>query len=179
MVPVTAPEKFTVAVGAPAQSVWLPTGFTFGMGFTVMEVVAGVPGQLPAVGVTVIVEVTGAVPVLVPVKDPILPTPLPAKPVVVLLFVQLYTVPVIPPVQLMAVVGEPLHTDWGATAFTVGVGVTVMVNVTGVPGQPPTVGVTVMVPVVGVVPGLVAVNEAMLPMPVIPSPMAGLLLVQL
>lgn len=60
-----------------------------GIGFTVMVNVIGVPGQPLAVGVTVMVEVTGVVPALVAVNEAMLPTPLPAKPMEVLLFVQL------------------------------------------------------------------------------------------
>ncbi len=45
-----------------------------------------------AAGVTVRVDVTGAEPVLVAVNEGIFPTPEPAKPMVVLLLVQLNTV---------------------------------------------------------------------------------------
>ena len=55
----------------------------------------------------------------------------------VLVLVQLYTVPAIAPVKLTAAVADPLHNTCGNTAFTVGVGFTVMVNVTGVPVQIP------------------------------------------
>ena len=59
------------------------------------------------------VAVTGAVVALVAVKLAILPTPLAANPILVVLFVQLYTVPgglVTAPVNTTAVVGAPLHT---------------------------------------------------------------------
>ena len=82
------------------------------------------------------------------------------------------------PPKVMAVVEAPAQSVWLATVFTVGRGFTVMVNVVGVPGQPFAVGVTVMVAVVAIVPGLVAVNEAMLPTPVTPNPIPGLLFVQ-
>ena len=52
-------------------------------------------------------------------------------------------------------------------------------NVCAVPGQPFTVGVTVMVAVTGVVPVLIAVKAAILPVPLAASPIAGLLFVQL
>ena len=58
-------------------------------------------------------------------NDAILPVPLAARPIEVLLFVQLYTVPGTKPVKLTAAVGKPLHTTWLATGFTVGVGFTV------------------------------------------------------
>ena len=80
----------------------------------------------------------------------------------------------------MAVVEAPAQSDWLLTAFTVGVGFTVIVNVMGVPVQtPPVVGVTVIVEVMGVVPALVAVNEPMLPLPLPVRPMPVLLFVQL
>ena len=84
------------------------------------------------------VAVTGAVPVLIAVKLAILPVPLAARPMEVVLFVQLYTVPgglVTAPVKVTAVVGAPLHTTWLATAFTVGIGLTTTVAVIGVPVQ--------------------------------------------
>ena len=71
--------------------------------------VFGVPTQPLAVGVTVIVEVTGAVPVLVPVNAPMLPLPLPAKPILVLLFDQAKVVPLTGPAKFTAVVDAPLH----------------------------------------------------------------------
>jgi len=58
------------------------------------------------------------------------------------------------------------------------VGLTVIVNVCGVPGQPLAVGVTVMVAVTGAAVALVAVNDAMLPEPLAARPMAVLLFVQ-
>ena len=66
-------------------------------GLTVMVNVLDGPGQLvggnPGIldvcmGVTVIVAVTGVVPVLIPTKDAMFPVPLPARPMLVLLFVQ-------------------------------------------------------------------------------------------
>lgn len=50
--------------------------------------VVGVPTQLAVPGVTVMVAVTGAVPVFTPVNDGIGPLPEAAKPMLVLLFVQ-------------------------------------------------------------------------------------------
>ena len=47
------------------------------------------PEQLLADGVTMIVAVTGAVPVFVAVKAPMLPVPEAARPIDVVLFVQL------------------------------------------------------------------------------------------
>ena len=83
------------------------------------------------------------------------------------------------PVKFTAVVEAPLHTGWSAGLSTVGVGLTVMVKETGVPGQPLAVGVTSIVPVIGVFPVLVAVNEAIFPVPLAANPMAVLVFVQL
>jgi hypothetical protein len=74
----------------------------------------------------VIVVVIGAAVVLVAVKLGTVAVPVVAvKPTAALLLVQVYTVPVVAPVNVTAVVAEPLHTVWFATAFTVGVGFTV------------------------------------------------------
>lgn len=121
-------------------------------------------------------------PVLVAVKLGILPVPLAARPIDVLLLVQLYTVPATAPVKFTGAVAAPLHTTCGCTAFTVGTGFTVMVKVCGVPVQVPPplvyVGVTVIVPVIGAAVVLVAVKFR-LPVPLAAKPMAVLLLVQL
>ena len=58
-------------------------------------------------GVTSIVAVIGKVPVLVAVNEAILPVPLAASPMEVLLFVQLYEVAV--PEKVIAAVVEPLQ----------------------------------------------------------------------
>ena len=182
--PVAATLKVT---DPPAQRVWL-TGCVPMMvvGVTVIVNVVGEPVQvvppLVYVGVTVIVAVTGAVVVFTAVKEGILPVPLAARPIEVVLLVQLYTVPVTAPVKLIAVVAVPLHNDWLATVFTVGIGFTVMVNVLGVPAQvePLTkTGVTVMVAVIAALVLFVPMKEGMLPVPLAPRPIAVLLFVQL
>jgi hypothetical protein len=83
------------------------------------------------------VAVTGALVALVAVKLAILPVPAAARPIVVLLFVQLNTVPATAPVKFTAAVAAPLHITCGITAFTVGTGFTVMVKVCGAPVQVP------------------------------------------
>ena len=129
------------------------------------------------------VAVTGAVPVLMAVKLAILPVPLAARPMDVVLFVQLNTVPgglVTAPVKFTAVVGAPLHTTWLATGFTVGIGLTTTVAVIGVPGQPLAVGVMVKVTVIGVLVGFVKVPLIGVPEPLIGIPVTmGLSLTQL
>ena len=117
----------------------MATAFTVGVGFTVIVNVIGVPVQvvppLVNVGVTVIVAVTATAVAFVPMKLAILPVPDAPSPMEVLLLVQLYTVPAAVPVNVTAAVGAPLHTVWLACAVTVGVGLTVIVNVIGVPVQ--------------------------------------------
>ena len=78
---------------APLQIVVDWAGIT-GLGFTEIVNTCGVPEQPLAVGVTVIVPTMGALVVLVVVKMAMLPAPLAAKPIPVLLLVQLNTVPV-------------------------------------------------------------------------------------
>ena len=85
--------------------------------------------------VTVIVAVCGVLPVLIAVNDGTVAVPLAARPMLVLLLVQLYTVHATGPVMVTAVVLVPLHTVWFAITFTDGVGFTVIVNVMAVPVQ--------------------------------------------
>ena len=87
--------------------------------------------------------------------------------------------PATSPLKLTAPVEAPLHKAWFEGAVTVGVGLTVIVKVCAVPPQPDADGVTVMVDVTAVVPALVAVKLAMLPLPLAPRPIAVLLFVQL
>lgn len=137
------------------------------------------------VGVTLIVAVTGAVPLLIALNEPILPVPLAANPIEAVLFVQLYTT--VPPVAVVekftALTGLPLHTTSFETAFTVAVGLTVIVNVLAVPTHvtPSLVkeGVTVTVAVIGAVVVFVVVKDAILPVPLAANPIAVFELVQL
>ena len=87
--------------------------------------------------------------------------------------------PVVGLVKLTVAVVDPLHNTWPATGFTIGVGFTVMVKLTGKPGQIPKVGVTVMVAVIGPLVALVVTNGSISPVPLAARPMAGLLFVQL
>ena len=82
-------------------------------------------------------------------------------------------------VKFTAAVVVLLHIGWSAGLSIVGVGLTVMVKDSGVPGQLLSVGVTVIVPIMGVLPGLVAVNEAISPLPLVPRPMDVWVFVQL
>ena len=138
-VPATGPAIVTAVVAAPEHTVWLAIVFTAGVGFTVIVNVIAVPVQVVAplvyVGVTVIVATCGVAVALVAVKLAMLPVPDAARPIVVLVLVQLYTVPGTAPVKLTAAVAEPLHSTCGPTAFTVGIGFTVILNVCEVPVQ--------------------------------------------
>ena len=60
-----------------------------------------------------------------------------------------------------------------------GVGLTVMVNVCGMPGQPAADGVTVIVAVTGALVALMAVNAGIFPLPEAAKPIDALLFVQL
>ena len=116
------------------------------------------PAQPFAVGVTVIVPEIGAPVALVAIKAPILPEPEAPSPMAGLLFVQLYVAVPIDPEKLTAAVKAFAHRVWLVTALTVGRGLTVIVNVIGVPVQPFKLGVTVMVDVIGAPVALVAVK---------------------
>lgn len=67
----------------------MATGLTDEFGLTVMEKDEGVPAHPFAVGVIVMVEIIGDVVELVAVKDGISPVPFAARPIEVLLLVQL------------------------------------------------------------------------------------------
>jgi hypothetical protein len=84
---------------------------------------------MAAVGVTVTVAVTGEPLALVAVKDGILPVPEAARPIEAAELVQLYNVPGIEPVKLIAVVALFAQITWLLTAFTVARGETLMVAV--------------------------------------------------
>ncbi len=83
------------------------------------------------------VAINGAVVVLAVVKMGRLPVPLAAKPMEGVLFVQLYVMvpPVVGLAKVTAVVAVALQNTLLATATTVAVGFTVMVNVDAVPVQ--------------------------------------------
>ena len=129
------------------------------------------------------VAVTGILLLLMAVKAAMFPVPAALRPMLVLLLVQLNTVPATEPLMVTVVVDAPLQTTWLAIAFTDGVGFTVIVNVLDAPVQvtPPLVkvGVTVMVAVMAAVLTLVAVKLAILPVPAAARPMLVLLFVQL
>jgi hypothetical protein len=82
-------------------------------------------------------------------------------------------------VKFTADVVAPLHSVWLETAFTVGVGLTVIVKVVDAPTHPLAVGVTMITAVTGALAVFVAVNAAISPVPVAASPIEVALFVQL
>src|SRR5215217_2901369 len=75
----------------------------------------------------------------------------------------------------MAVVEEPAQSTWFETVLTVGVGLTVMVNVIAGPGQPPPLALTLIVAVMGAFVEFVAVYAPMFPVPLVPKPTSAVL----
>jgi hypothetical protein len=150
---------------------------TAAVGLTVMVNVVGVPVHPFAVGVTVIVAVIGEVAAFVAVNEGILPEPFAARPIAVLLFVQVNVVPVTGPDKFVTGATTPAQYVWLLIELTVASGLTVMVNVVGVPAHPFAVGITVIVAVIGEVAALTVVNEGTLPEPLAASPIAVLLFV--
>lgn len=134
-------------------------------------------------GVTVTSAITGDKPVLIAVNEGILPVPLAASPMDGALLVHANVSapvgPVLGLVKLITAVGDPLHNTWPATGFTIGVGLTVMVNVIGVPTQPPPLGVTVIVATIGPLVALVVTKGCISPVPLAAKPIPVLLFVQL
>ena len=185
---VVPPVRLVVKLMAPLapllQSTMLAGSVTCADGLTVMVNVSAGPTQFTEpfakVGITVIVALMGAVPALVAVNEAMLPEPLAARPIAVLLFDHAYDV--VPPVRLVPNVIIPLarvlHRTISAGSVTCAVGLTVIVKVSAGPTQLTEpfakVGITVIVALIGDVPALVAVKEAMLPLPLAPRPIAVL-----
>lgn len=152
---------------------------TVGVGLTVIVKLIGVPEHPFAEGVTRIVATTGEVPVLPAANAAISPVPLAASPILAALLVHAKVVPLTPPVKANAGVVPPLQRAALPTCSTVGVGLTVMVKINGVPTQLFPVGVMVIVAVTGVVPLFVAVNDGIdAEVPLEANPMDGVSLVQ-
>jgi hypothetical protein len=139
-----------------------------------MVKLTGAPVQPLAEGVTVIVAVTGVLVLLVAVKEAMLPLPLAASPMEGVLFAHAKVVPATSPVKVTNAVAAVLQTTWSTGASTVGVGFTVIVNVSGVPTQPFAEGVTVMVATTGALVALVAEKEGRLPVPLAARPMEAM-----
>ena len=147
-----------------------PTDETLGVGLTVTTMLAGVPEQEFAVGVTIYVTVPAVLPGLTSIwaiVDP--PEALaPVIPPVTGPIVQLKVAPGILLVRAILVV-VALHIVVGLTVVTSGIGLTVIVNVCCGPSQVTEpfakCGVTVMVAITGAMPVLTAVKAAISPDP--------------
>ena len=140
--------------------------------------VSGVPGHPLASGVMVISATEGELLLLVALNIGMLSVPLAASPFAGMLLVHVKVVPA--PTGLEKVVGRvtsPLQYIWSRIELTVGVGFMVMVYVSGVPGHPLAAGVMVISAIAGEMPLLVALKTGMLPVPLVASPFAGMLLV--
>ena len=127
----------------------------------------------------VISAMVGAIPALMAINASILPVPLAARPFAGMLLVQVNVVA--GPAGLetgVAGAPSPLQNIWLRIVFTVGVGLTVMVYVKGVPTHPSNVGVMVISATLEVIPALVAMKASISPVPLAASPFAGMLLVQ-
>ena len=137
--PVVGLVKLIAAVGLPLHNTWPATGFTTGVGLTVIVNVIGVPTQpLGPTGVTTIVATNGPLVAFVVTNGAISPLPLAARPMPGVLLVQLYTVPgKLPEVPLNGItsVVAPVQYALFATAAIVGVGLTVIVKVFDAPVQ--------------------------------------------
>ena len=137
--PVVGLLKLIAAVGVPLQTTWPATGFTIGVGFTVIVNVIGVPTQpLGPTGVTTIVATNGPFVALVVTNGAMSPLPLAARPMPGVLLAQLYTVPgKLPEVPLNGItsVVAPVQYALFVTGAKVGTGFTVIVKVFDGPVQ--------------------------------------------
>jgi hypothetical protein len=120
---------------------------TFGTGLTVIVKICGKPKHPEAEAVTVMEAVLGKLPVLTAVKAGIFPVPLAANPIDGSLFIQLKVAAFTALLNVIVFVDAPWHNTWFAGCITLGVGLTVIVNVCGKPGQPAAEGVTDIVAV--------------------------------
>ena len=143
-----------------------------GSGLIITIKSVGVPGQVPMDGVTVIVPVSM---VAIPGGEvnEIFPEPEAARPILVLVLVQLYTALAVP--MKFTATWPPAQIETSAGSVIVGAAFTVTVKVLEGPAHPPAEGVTVMV-LVWVVVGIAAV-PLILPLPVAGKPVDVLLLV--
>ena len=99
---------------------------TLGPGFTVIVYVFGVPGQPLALGVTVMVAVTGSAELFVAENEGVFPVPLAARPIEGVEFVHVKVVPGVVLVNAEAATVIALQTVMFAGTTTTGVGLTVI-----------------------------------------------------
>lgn len=114
-----------------------------GVGFTIILNDTGVPKQVLENGVTVISEEIGTVELLLALNDVIFPLPLAARPIPILLLVQLNTVPAIgEPVKMIGSVFLNPQTTTSLIGSNLGMGSTMIWKRAGSPEQPLLNGVT-------------------------------------
>jgi len=114
--------KLVAGTEALLQTVMFAGTATVGVGLTVIVYEEGVPTQLLAVGVTVIVAVIVVVPVFVAVNEAMSPVPLEASPIEVLEFVQENVPPAGVLTKFVAAMVALLQTVISVGTATVGVG---------------------------------------------------------
>ena len=127
VVPGVVLVKFEATIVAPLQTIISEGTTTTGVGLTVIVYEAGVPGQPLAVGVTVIVAITGSAVLFVPVNAGVSPMPLAARPIEASELFQSNVAPGVVLVKLEAGIAAPLQTTASAGTVTFGPGLTVMV----------------------------------------------------
>lgn len=127
MVPATGPANVTEGIAVPEQTVTGGTVVTVGVGLIVMVNVETGPIQPDAVGVTEIVPVKAVDPALVAVNEGKLVEPLAARPIPVLLLLQVKVVPAVVEAKVFATTVVPAQAVTFGSAVTVGVGFTVIV----------------------------------------------------
>jgi hypothetical protein len=144
-----------------------------GFGFTVTENVCGKPIHPFAVGVAEIVPVKGKFPEFIPENETIVDVPLDARPIPDVVLVQSTVVFVTDDANETLFTVCPAQTVWLPTASRTGIGSIVIEKVCGNPSHPFALGVAVIAPVNEVFPVFRAVNDEMLPLPLVESPMPG------
>jgi hypothetical protein len=102
LVPLTGPLKLIAVPGAPLQCVLFVIPPTVDVGLTVMVYVLIIPVHPFADGVTVMVAVIVEVVAFAAVNEGMLPAPLAARPIELLLFVHVKDVPLTGPDKLVA-----------------------------------------------------------------------------
>lgn len=123
---VTNPVNVTVVVEKLLQMAWSAMVLTVGVGYTVIEKAVAPPLQLFDTVDTFMIAVIGTADTLVAAKALIVPDPDVANPIAEVVLVQLKVVLATEPEKITVVVGKPLHSVCALTAFTLGVGLTVM-----------------------------------------------------
>ncbi len=129
-------------------------------------------------GITLIVAIVGEVEMFVAVKLGTLPVPLAPNPIAVLELLQLNMALDVPENKEAATL-PVLQTAMLVIGLTVGEGLTVIVNVTGLPMHVPIEGIALKIASMEVLVEFKAVNGKMFPMPEALAPIDGSLFVQL